>query len=94
MPEDCGERIEIVLVWVVPLAPCPTTEDSETRIWKPFIYLGSTKRGLVRLPGWLSGKKKKKIHLPMQQPRETQILSLGQEDPLGEEMATGSSILA
>ena len=38
--------------------------------------------------------KKKKIHLPMQQPRETQILSLGQEDPLGEEMATGSSILA
>ena len=93
MPEDCGERIEIVLVWVVPLAPCPTTEDSETRIWKPFIYLGSTKRGLVRLPGWLSGKKKK-IHLPMQQPRETQILSLGQEDPLGEEMATGSSILA
>ena len=39
-------------------------------------------------------KKKKKIHLPMQQPRETQILSLGQEDPLGQEMATGSSILA
>ena len=95
MPEDYGERIDIVLVWVVPLAPCPTTEDSETRIWKPFIYLGSTKRGLVRLPRWLSGKKKKKkVHLPVQQPRETQFLSLGQEDPLGEDMATGSTILA
>ena len=95
MPEDCGERIEIVLVWMVPLAPCPTTEDSETRIWKPFIHLRSTKTGLVRLPGWLSGKKeKKKIHLPMQQPRETQVLSLGWKDPLGEEMAIGPSILA
>ena len=30
----------------------------------------------------------------MQQPRETQVLSLGWKDPLGEEMAIGSSILA
>ena len=44
------------------------------------------------LPRWLSGKKeKKKIHLPMQ---ETQVWSLGREDPLEEEMATHSSILA
>ena len=30
----------------------------------------------------------------MQEMQETQIRSLGQEDPLGEEMATHSSILA
>ena len=29
----------------------------------------------------------------MQETHETQVLSLGQEDPLGEEMATHSSIL-
>ena len=37
---------------------------------------------------WLSGKEPT---LPMQ---ETQVLSLGQEDPLGKEMATHSSVLA
>ena len=37
---------------------------------------------------WVSGEK---IHLPMQ---ETQVHSLGLEDPLEEEMATHSSILA
>ena len=37
---------------------------------------------------WLSGKEPA---LPIQ---ETQVLSLGQEDPLGKEMATHSSILA
>ena len=36
-------------------------------------------------------KKKKKIHLPMQ---ETQVPSMGQEDPLEEEIPTHSSILA
>ena len=30
----------------------------------------------------------------MQEPQETQVQSLGQEDPLEEEMATHSSILA
>ena len=40
------------------------------------------------LLGWLSGKEPA---LPMQ---ETQVLSLGQEDPLGKAMATHSSILA
>lgn len=33
-----GERIEIVLVWFTP------TADSENRIWKQFVYLGSTRR--------------------------------------------------
>ena len=37
---------------------------------------------------WLSGKK---IRLPMQ---ETQVRSLGRENPLEKEMATHSSILA
>ena len=32
--------------------------------------------------------------LPMQEPQETQVQSLGQENPLEEEMATRSSILA
>ena len=39
-------------------------------------------------------KKKKKIHLSMQEMQETWVQSLGQEDPLGEEMATHSSVLA
>ena len=39
-------------------------------------------------------KKKKKKHLPMQEVLETQVQSLGKEDPLEEGMATHSSILA
>ena len=39
------------------------------------------------LPQWLGGEK---IHLPMW---ETQVQSLGQEDPLEQEMVTHSSIL-
>ena len=37
---------------------------------------------------------KKKIHLPMQETQETQVQFLGQEDPLEDETATQSSILA
>ena len=36
----------------------------------------------------------KSIHLQMQETQETQVRSLGQEDPLEEEMSTHSSILA
>ena len=35
-----------------------------------------------------------RIHLPMQEPQEIQVQSLGQEDPLEKEMATSSSIFA
>ena len=35
-----------------------------------------------------------KACLPMQEPQETQVGSLGREDPLGEGMAAHSSILA
>ena len=35
-----------------------------------------------------------RIHLPVQEMQETQVQSLGQQDPLEEEMATHSSILA
>ena len=35
-----------------------------------------------------------RIHLPMQETQETQVQSLGQEDPLEKEMATYSRILA
>ena len=39
-------------------------------------------------------KKKKKICLPMQETQETWVPSLGREDPLEEEMATHTIILA
>ena len=39
-------------------------------------------------------KKKKKNHLPVQEMQETQVQSLGQEDPLEWEKATCSSILS
>ena len=42
----------------------------------------------LSFPGGARGKR---TRLPMQ---ETQVLPLGQEDPLGKEMATYSSILA
>ena len=35
-----------------------------------------------------------RIHLPVQEAVETLVLSLGQEDPLEEEMASQSGILA
>ena len=43
------------------------------------------------LPSWCSGER---INLPMLEVQETQVPSLGWEDPLEEEMATHSSILA
>ena len=45
----------------------------------------------TRLPRWLGGKES--ICLPMQEPEETWVQSLGREDPPEEEMATHSSIL-
>ena len=36
----------------------------------------------------------KRIHLPMQEIQEMRVRSLGQEDPLGKEIATHSSVLA
>ena len=39
-------------------------------------------------------KKKKRTHLPMQETQGIQVPSLGWEDPLEEEIATHSSILA
>ena len=49
-----------------------------------------TRRFLKKLPTELH-----MIHLPaMQDPQETRVQSLGQEDPLEEGMATHSSILA
>ena len=41
-------------------------------------------------PGGFSGKK---IHLPMQEIKETWVQSLGQEDPLEKEKETHSSLL-
>ena len=46
----------------------------------------------IRLPRWLGGKKS--ICLPMQEPKEMWVQSLGREDPPEEEMETHSSILA
>ena len=49
------------------------------------------RNGRHRLPRWLSGKK---IRLPMQEMQEMQVRSLSSEEPLEEEMATHSRILA
>ena len=46
----------------------------------------------TRLPRWLGGKES--ICLPMQEPEETWVQSLGQEGSLEKEMVTHSSILA
>ena len=43
------------------------------------------------VPRWLSGKR---VCLPMQETQEMWVPTLGWEDPLEEEMATHSSILA
>ena len=43
-----------------------------------------------RFPRWLSDKEN---CLPMQEMQETQVRSLGREDPLEKEMATDSSVL-
>ena len=53
--------------------------------------MNSELNGVEEALWWLSGKKKKKICLPMQQ---TRVQSLGREDLLEKEMATYSSILA
>ena len=45
----------------------------------------------MSLPWWLSGKREKKIHLPIQ---EIQVGSLGWQDLLEKKIATHSSILA
>ena len=56
-----------------------------------FLLIHRSSRAKQDFPGGSGVKKKKKIRLPMQ---DTLICSLGQEDPLEEEMATHSSILA
>ena len=45
---------------------------------------------VCRLPRWLQ---RQRICLPMQEMQKMEIRSLGQEDPLEEEMATHSNIL-
>ena len=66
----------------------PSNQDSqmvkESVRMKNHVFLRVSEVILGR-PRWLSGEKKKKIRLPVQ---ETQVQSLGQEDPLEEEMAT------
>ena len=47
--------------------------------------------GAHGLPRWLSGQR---ARLPMQEAQETPVRSLGRDDPLEEEMATHSRILA
>ena len=47
-----------------------------------------------KFQGFPGGASDKRTRLPMQETLETQVRSLGQEDPLEEGMATHSSILA
>ena len=68
-------------------APC---KDGPCRLQHLQLKNKGSAKDVCGLFRWLSGKKKK-ISLPMQ---EIQVQSLGGEDPLEEEMATHSSILA
>ena len=52
------------------------------------------RRVMCNIMGFPGGTSGKRTCLPMKETRETQVQSLGQEDPLEEEMATHSSILA
>ena len=63
-----------------------TAREVETK------FFGKRQKSIMasQVAQWL----KKKIHLPMQEMQETLVRSLGQEDPLEQEMATHSSILA
>ena len=56
----------------------------------PFCFW-QTVQQYLGLPRWLSGKES---NLPRQETQEMWVQSLGQEDPLEEEMATHTSILA
>ena len=64
-------------------------ENEAQNIWEEIKY---------KLPEYSAGfpgdSVVKKIHLPMQETQETQVRSLGWDDPPEKEMATHSSILA
>ena len=62
---------------------------NEKILWSLYIFNCLTSISLwIKFPQWL------RIWMPMQETQETWIWSLGQEDPLEEEMATHSSVLA
>ena len=74
-------------------APCaqPPLQGVQTDLNDSLLVL---KASLVAQ--WLPGNPpaRLRIHLPKQETEEMWVRSLGQEDPLGEELATHSSILA
>ena len=59
-------------------------------MWGQTAWLQIPSLPLMGFPGGASGKES----MPVQKTQETQVGSLGQEDPLEEEMATHSNILA
>ena len=58
------------------------------RLWTSWKSGLSTPARVPQVAQW------QRISLPVQETQETQVQSLGQEDPLWQEMATHSSILA
>ena len=80
--------IHWLLQWVVG----HLSDETLSQVWFQLLIIASSpyNRGLLR---WLIVKKKKKIHLPVQEMPETRVWSLGQEDPLEKEITTHSSIL-
>jgi len=67
-----------------------TKEQEESLEGEGYVHYLDYRDGF-ELPRWLSGEKKKKICIPIQ---ETLVPSLDGEDPLEKEMATHSSVLA
>ena len=92
---------EYIKLWMMPIHLCPWSIHFEWQDWKTVEYrplfiliwngityiLEKWKRASPVAQWW-------RIPLSMQEMQETWIQSLGREDPLEEEMATQSSILA
>ena len=85
----------------IPAWRIPRTEEPgglQSMVWQESDMTEGLIRTCVHIWGFPGGtrgkKKKKKTRLPMQEMSETQVWSLGQEDPLEEGVVTHSRILA
>ena len=73
-----------------------TAQGAVTSVSSVMTYMGKESKKtedicVCRLPRWLQ---RQRICLPVQEMQKAELRSLGQEDPLQEEMATRSNMLA
>ena len=63
--------------------------------WVCSVILGRLGHNSYGYKSWgFPGAQQQRFHLPVQETQETEVLSLGQEDPVEKEMATNTSIFA